>query len=189
MDGQLLRQSILTTIHYSGTADGHSPHVHVNGLHGVGLVAVNALCELFICRAWRGGKLWEQRFSREWKSLQPRLLKKAWPWHNVEFIPDPEIFGAFEDLLAFAVLEERRIFTRGLRFIFKMRFCFPDGLAELVRAKLHKVGQPNRCSQQRSSGDVEYLLPQQAPPMAIRNGGPGATAFLCMNTEATRPRL
>ncbi len=152
----------LTTIHYTGTADGHAPHVHVNGLHGVGLVAVNALCELFICRAWRGGKLWEQRFSRGMEVSTATIIEEGCGrGTTVEFIPDPEIFGAFEVDRARIrrVIKETAYLHAGLVVHLQDEtFCFPDGLAELVRAKLHKVGsaEPVFATSGRA-GDVEYF--------------------------------
>jgi len=156
-----LATKYLTTIHYTGTADGHAPHVHVKGLHGVGIVAVNALSELFVCRAWRGRKLWEQKFERGNELSKARAVKEGCGrGTTVEFIPDPEIFGGFEvdPTRVRGTIKETTCLHAGLRVHFQNEmFHFPEGLAELVRSKLQEAGSTGPVfSTSGRAGDVEY---------------------------------
>ncbi len=152
----------LTTIHYTGTADGHAPHVHVKGLHGVGLVAVNALCESFVCRAWRDGKLWEQKFVRGIEVSKATIVQEGCRrGTTVEFIPDPEIFEGFhiDPVRVREAIKETAYLHAGLKVHFQDEtFCFPDGLADLVWAKMQEVGssEPAFATSGRV-GDVEYF--------------------------------
>lgn len=62
-----LATQYLTQIHASPTADNHVPHVHFlqrKGLHGVGIVSLNALSEKLVCSSWRNGRQWTQSFAR-----------------------------------------------------------------------------------------------------------------------------
>ncbi|MFO0976182.1 MAG: ATP-binding protein [Planctomycetaceae bacterium] len=152
----------LTNIHYTGTADGHTPHVHVRGLHGVGLVAVNALSESYVCRAWRRGKLWEQKFIRGVQVADAAVIQEGCGrGTTVEFIPDPEIFGRFQVDAAQVrgAVQETAYLHPGLRVHFQTEhFHFPDGLAELVRSELPQTGSDGPVfSVKGRTGDVEYF--------------------------------
>jgi DNA gyrase subunit B len=151
----------LTTIHYTGTADGHTPHVHVKGLHGFGLVAVNALCELFVCRAWRNGRLWEQKFERGIQVSNARVIKEgSGRGTTIELIPDPEIFGAFQvDPSQIRVaIRESAFLHAGLRISFQDEtFHFPDGLSAFVASQLRERGLESPVfSTSGRVNDVEY---------------------------------
>lgn len=162
-DGQSnVATQYLTSIHYTGTADGHAPHVHVKGLHGVGLVAVNALSESFICRAWRSGKLWEQKFVRGEAVSKPTAIQEGDGRGTiVEFIPDPEIFGTFEvnaDEVRGGVQEAAFLHAGFLVHFQDETFHFPGGLAEMVRAELGPAASDIPVfSVHGQTGDVEYF--------------------------------
>jgi DNA gyrase subunit B len=66
---------VLTRLHAGPTYDGHSPHVHI-GRHsyGVGLAAVNALCERLHAVVHRDGRRFELAFARGERSLGLRDL-------------------------------------------------------------------------------------------------------------------
>lgn len=151
----------LTTIHYTGTADGHAPHVHAKGLHGVGLVAVNALSESFVCRAWRNGRLWEQKFERGNELSNARVVTEGCGrGTTIEFIPDPEIFGTFQvdPIRIRDAIKETAFLHAGLRIHFQNdEFHFPEGLTALVRSRLQERGLAAPVfSTSGRVGDVEY---------------------------------
>ncbi len=85
-------ETVLTTIHYTATADGHAPHVHL-GRQGLGLAAVCALCERLEVDVFRAGAHSRQSFARGARTSdcvtvgptsERGTLLRMWP--------DPEIF-------------------------------------------------------------------------------------------------
>lgn len=92
-----LASQYLTDIHATPTADNHAPHVHFlqrGGAHGVGIVALNALCETFICRSWRGGRQWTQSFSRGIADAPAEVIAEGdGRGTELRFKLDREIFG------------------------------------------------------------------------------------------------
>ncbi len=67
--GTSCAETFFTEIHDSPTADGHSPHIHLNSA-GVGLVVITALSSLVEVVSYRAGRRWSQSFSKG-KALGP----------------------------------------------------------------------------------------------------------------------
>lgn len=85
---------ILTTLHAGATRDGHVPHVHVSPLNfGLGLGAVNAVCEELEVEVWQKGFSWTQRFARG-RALGPleRGARTLRTGTRVRIRPDASIF-------------------------------------------------------------------------------------------------
>ena len=144
--GQSLVEKSCTVYHRTPTEDGHTPHIHIHSMCGVGLAVVNSLSALMRIRSWRNGKLWEQSFSRGKIASDARIIDvskidsdeelKIWNrGTELLFKPDKEIFSD-------SVLD--RIQLRGWMFqsahLFaglKVRldeevFVAPNGLADLA---------------------------------------------------------
>lgn len=75
-EGSLATHCLLHT-HHSARADDEAPHVHVHFQRGVGLAVVNHLSSRFVCRSWRGGRLWEQRFVAGVAESPPQVLAEG----------------------------------------------------------------------------------------------------------------
>jgi DNA gyrase subunit B len=56
-------ERIMTTLHDTATLDGHFPHIHLSD-RGVGLAAVNAVCERFEVESADGHRKWRANFER-----------------------------------------------------------------------------------------------------------------------------
>ncbi|MCO4744838.1 MAG: hypothetical protein KC912_08615 [Proteobacteria bacterium] len=96
--GRSALEVVFCQLHASGTLDGHAPHLH-SGLHGVGLAAVNALCEELVVTTGRPQGVFRQTFSRgRLTSLLERVGEPQWRGTRVELRLDPEIFVDVPDL-------------------------------------------------------------------------------------------
>lgn len=60
---QSLGSVFLMRPHVTPSATGHAPHIHMHGVHGLGLAPINAACSVFECWSWRHGQRWYQRFE------------------------------------------------------------------------------------------------------------------------------
>ncbi|MDC0740757.1 ATP-binding protein [Polyangium mundeleinium] len=93
VDGVPFVQKALTSLHRTPTFDGHAPHEHV-GLHGVGLVAVNALSSWLSLEIFRDARCYRQRYER---GIPCGDLEAVGPTSQtgtaITFLPDPTIFS------------------------------------------------------------------------------------------------
>ncbi len=91
-------QVALTKLHAGGKFDKDSYKVS-GGLHGVGVSCVNALAQKLFIRIKRGGKIYEQEYSRG-NPLTKLEVKGKCPEKEsgtlVKFYPDPEIFSTLD---------------------------------------------------------------------------------------------
>jgi DNA gyrase subunit B len=89
-----LAECYLTEFRNSPTADGHAPHVHLNGF-GLGLAAVTPVCQSFEIRSWCSGKLWTQVFHEGIPSSRPQVAAVGiGRGTTVSFVVDPKVFTA-----------------------------------------------------------------------------------------------
>ncbi|MDF1661095.1 MAG: hypothetical protein P1V97_04955 [Planctomycetota bacterium] len=133
-----LGEHYLTHRHSTATADHHAPHVHFSTWNGLGVAAINALCEHFVVQAWRGRELWEQRFSRGIPLCDPFLVKKGdGRGTHWRFQLDKELF------------EDDPIPISTLHLLFKGAACLYPGLKLIVqgRSYLSKEGLIDLCKQ------------------------------------------
>lgn len=83
---------IMTTLH-KGAKFGDGAYKVAGGLHGVGLTVVNALSVLTEVKVRRGGKVYQQTFSRGNATSSLEVIGEAEGTGTaVRFKPDPEIF-------------------------------------------------------------------------------------------------
>ena len=132
---------VLTTLHAGGKFDENSYKVS-GGLHGVGVSVVNALSSELNLSIQRGGRVWEQTYSRG-EPLGP--LKDAGDAETtgtaITFKPDDQIFPDTE--YSFDVLSKRlrelSFLNAGVRIVLKDErsdkehdFCYQGGIRSFV---------------------------------------------------------
>lgn len=113
---------IFTRLHAGPTRDGHHPHVHVGAnLHGVGLAAVNALCQELRVDVWRGGQHHWLAFARGEVvvPLSSAATDAGRCGTQVRFVPDPDIFAStiFSQQKVMARLRQLAYLNPGLRVL------------------------------------------------------------------------
>ncbi|MGF1466684.1 MAG: ATP-binding protein [Sandaracinaceae bacterium] len=86
-------ERVLTTLHDTATADGHSPHVHLRHFH-VGLCMVSALSSSFSAEVRRDGQTWRielerGRVTRPLGGIGPAVTTGT----TVRFKPDDTVFA------------------------------------------------------------------------------------------------
>jgi DNA gyrase/topoisomerase IV subunit B len=140
---------ILTTLHAGGKFDGGN-YKRSGGLHGVGSSVVNALSTEMIVKVKRGGRLWEQRFSRGVPLAPVADIGDArGTGTSTRFTPDPDIFDDVEfDAETIARrLEMKSYLTAGVKLVFKdeargtrAEFKAEGGIADLLAARVKGSG-------------------------------------------------
>lgn len=91
--GRTLAETYFTELHASPTADGHSPHIHLNAA-GVGLIVVSALSSVVEVVSHRAGFRWEQRFEKGHAATPLRKTKSSARGTSITFVPDAEVMSA-----------------------------------------------------------------------------------------------
>jgi len=144
---------VMTMLHAGGKFDDKAYRIS-GGLHGVGVSAVNALCESLQVEVYRDGKVFFQEY-RKGDPLAPvktiGIAKKNGT--KIVFVPDKEIFRKVEFSKDFVCqrLRELSFLNKGLKIDFedlasgsKERFFSQGGVVDLIkyldsgRTRLHK---------------------------------------------------
>ena len=97
----------LTKLHAGGKFDKKSYAIS-GGLHGVGVSCVNALSTKLVIKIKRGGKIYQQEYSRGKTKTKLKIIgkcKKEDTGTTITFWPDPEIFSILD--FDYKVLETR----------------------------------------------------------------------------------
>ncbi len=137
-------QVALTKLHAGGKFDKDSYKVS-GGLHGVGMSCVNALSKKLLLRIKRGGKVYEQEYSRGIATNKLTVVGKCSDKETgtrIQFWPDPEIFSVLE--FEYKILENRfrevtflnaglRINLEDLKKGKKQEFYAAGGVMEFVK--------------------------------------------------------
>jgi DNA gyrase subunit B len=137
-------QVALTKLHAGGKFDKKS-YMISGGLHGVGISVVNALSKKLIIEIKRGGKIYQQEYSRGDPKTKLKVIGKCNAndtGTKVTFWPDEKIFSTV--ILDYKVLETRfreiSFLNAGLKIILKdenqnnkEEFLASGGLIEFVK--------------------------------------------------------
>jgi len=94
-DGRTLAESHFVKLHYTATADGHSPHIHLNPA-GMGLSVVSALSSHLEVVTHRAGYRWHQQFEKGVLVTEPARTKSNGRGTSITFTPDGEVLSAQE---------------------------------------------------------------------------------------------
>jgi DNA gyrase subunit B len=136
VDGVPFAQLALTTMHTTGTLDGHAPHAHV-GHHGVGICVVNALSSTLLLDVFRAGHHYQQRYAAGLPQSELAVVEETdRTGTRLTFAPDPKIFAETE--MSFEVvakrLRELAFFNPALRLdlrddrLRRHSYAHPEGL-------------------------------------------------------------
>ncbi len=161
---------VMTTLHAGGKFDDKVYRIS-GGLHGVGVSAVNALCEFLNVEIYREGKIFYQSYKRGNPTAKVKVVGKTKKTGTkIKFKPDSEIFKKidFSKAIISQRLRELAFLNKGLKIDFedkktktKERYLSQGGVVDLVkyldsgRTKLHK---PIYFSQTQNGIDIEVAL-------------------------------
>jgi DNA gyrase subunit B len=134
--GVSLATEFLTTIHSTGSRDGHAPHVHARSIDGVGLAILNAASSQMKIQSWRDGVRWEQRFERGMPLCQPIIIDRGTDrGTRIEITPDPELFKGSQprlDVVRRNLFETAHL-IKGIEIrLNRERFYAPQGLVQML---------------------------------------------------------
>ncbi len=145
---------VMTMLHAGGKFDDKVYRIS-GGLHGVGVSAVNALCEWLEVEVYRDGKVYFQRYARGEPKADVKVTGKSKKTGTkIRFKPDESIFSKID--LKKAVVQQRlrelAFLNKGLKIDFedvatktKERYYSTGGVLDLVkyldsgRNRLHKA--------------------------------------------------
>jgi DNA gyrase subunit B len=136
IEGISLATKSLTTLHFTGTEDGHAPHVHVKYASGMGLAVLNATSSTMKIQSWRDGVRWEQRFCQGIALDAPMMIEYGnHRGTRIEVTPDPEIFKDAKlrsNIIRWHLFETAHL-VKGIEIRFgRERFYAPEGLVQLL---------------------------------------------------------
>jgi DNA gyrase subunit B len=134
--GISLATKSLTTLHFTGTEDGHAPHVHVKYASGMGLAVLNAASSEMKIQSWRDSVRWEQRFSQGIALDVPTIVERGnHRGTRIEITPDPDIFKGAKlrsNMIRWHLFETAHL-VKGIEIRFgRERFYAPEGLVQLL---------------------------------------------------------
>jgi DNA gyrase subunit B len=161
VEGISLATQLLTKLHFTGSSDGHTPHVHVSYASGMGLAVLNAASSQMNIQSWRDGVLWEQNFKQGIALTDPTMIARpaSLVEHrgidrgtSIEITPDPELFGAATprlDLVRQKLFEVAHL-VKGIEIRLNWeRFYAPQGLVQLLpfldSNRVDQFGNPIEC--------------------------------------------
>ncbi len=161
---------VMTTLHAGGKFDDKVYRI-TGGLHGVGVSAVNALCEFLKVEVYRDGKIFYQNYKRGEPVTKVKTIGKTKKTGTkIVFKPDPEIFKKveFSKAIISQRLRELAFLNKGLKIDFedkntktKERYLSQGGVVDLVkyldsgRNELHK---PIYFNQTQNGIEIEFAL-------------------------------
>jgi DNA gyrase subunit B len=162
---------VVMTILHAGAKFDDKVYRISGGLHGVGVSAVNALCEFLKAEIYRDGKIFFQSYTRGTPDAKVKVIGKSKKrGTKITFKPDVEIFKKidFKKEITSQRLRELAFLNKGLKIDFehtasktKERFLSHGGVIDLVkyldsgRTRLHK---PIHFSQTQNGIDIEVAI-------------------------------
>jgi len=161
---------VMTMLHAGGKFDDKVYRIS-GGLHGVGVSAVNALCEFLEVEVYRNGMVFYQSYNYgEPKAAVKKRGKTKKTGTRIRFQPDKEIFKKveFKKAIVGQRLRELAFLNKGLKIDFedketntKERYLSHGGVLDLVkyldsgRTRLHK---PVYFAETKDDIEIEVAL-------------------------------
>ncbi|UCG92217.1 MAG: DNA topoisomerase (ATP-hydrolyzing) subunit B [candidate division WOR-3 bacterium] len=161
---------VMTTLHAGAKFDDKVYRIS-GGLHGVGVSAVNALCEWLKVEVYKDGKIFYQSYRHGDSDGKVKVIGKTKKTGTqITFTPDTEIFKKviFNKEIIGQRLRELAFLTKGLKIDFedkksgfKERYISHGGVIDLVkyldsgRTRLHK---PIYFNQTQNGIEIEVAL-------------------------------
>ncbi|RKX71733.1 DNA topoisomerase (ATP-hydrolyzing) subunit B [candidate division WOR-3 bacterium] len=161
---------VMTTLHAGAKFDTKVYQIS-GGLHGVGVSAVNALCEFLEAEVYRGGKIYYQRYERGRPVTRVEVKGKTKKrGTKITFRPDDKIFKKvkFDNNLIAMRLRELAYLNQGLRIEFddkrigrKEVYQYKGGIVEFVQfldRTRKPIIKPIYISGKKNGVEVEIAL-------------------------------
>ncbi len=161
---------VMTMLHAGGKFDDKVYRIS-GGLHGVGVSAVNALCEFLKVEVYRDGKIFYQSYKKGFPDDKVKIIGKSTrTGTKIIFKPDVEIFKKveFNKAIVSQRLRELSFLNQGLKIDFedrqsdlKERYQSSGGLVDMIkyldssRQRLHK---PIHFLQTVNDIDIEIAM-------------------------------
>ncbi|MFC5454545.1 hypothetical protein [Prosthecobacter fluviatilis] len=130
-----LAETFFTELHDTPTADGHSPHVHLNP-GGVGLIVMTALSSKVEVVSHRAGFRWQQRFENGCAVSSPRKTVSSDRGTSITFAPDETVLSANTPswpLIRRKFFETAHLFPGVILGLQRETFHAQGGLLDLVK--------------------------------------------------------
>lgn len=133
-EGRSLAETFFTEYHQTPTADGHSPHVHLNP-GGVGLIVVTALSTTVEVVSHRGGFRWQQHFENGRPVSSPQKTPSADRGTRITFVPDAKTLLSSSPswpLIRRKLFDTAHLFPGVILGLQEETFHAPRGLTDLA---------------------------------------------------------
>ena len=121
VEGKTFLEKVMTEFHLTPTYDGHSPHTHAGGLHGVGLAIVNALSSQVEANIFSNGLHYQQKFNNAKPDLMNEIGKTDKSGTSIRLTPNKKYFSnitKFDENLIENRLEELSFLNAGIELNF-----------------------------------------------------------------------
>lgn len=130
-------------VHYTASAYRRAPHAHLHCSRGVGVAAVNALCDELHCISWRHGELWAMSFEDGVLTRGPEVLEPGvGRGTRIRFKPSPQFLSVIKPRPEVVREQLSRAATLVAGFVATLeldgkeeRFECSDGLASYLRMR------------------------------------------------------
>lgn len=141
---------ILTRLHAGGKFSGDT-YQYSGGLHGVGVSVVNALSSWLEVTIWKGGQVYQMRFTDSAKASELVVVDSCGQKRSgtrVHFMPDASYFDSGRILLSRLrhVLKAKAVLCPGLTVSLHdeeqdqhEQWCYADGLSDYLSEATHQL--------------------------------------------------
>lgn len=140
--GKTFLEIVMTEFHLTPTYDGHSPHTHAGGIHGVGLAIVNTLSSHIEVNIFSNGLHYQQTFTNAKPEPMKTLGKTDKSGTSIRLTPSKKYFSnitVFDENSIENRLKELSFLNAGIELIFvdknrmKKKYTYKQGLASYLK--------------------------------------------------------
>lgn len=150
IEGKTFLERVMTELHCTATFDGHAPHTHVGGIHGVGLAVVNALSSHVEVNIFSNGQHHQQRFSNSKPVPMKNLGKTNKSGTSIRFTPSKKYFTnviTFDENIIKNRLKELSFLNMAVKFNFVAKdltsetYEYKQGLVTHLKQTNHLISK------------------------------------------------